>query len=65
MAAPPKLVSPRKKPIDPEVKIWIDNVIVPTLVREFLASEKKCRESSYDAPMVPYPVVKASSEEER
>jgi hypothetical protein len=29
-------------PLDPQVKSWIDNVIVPTLVREYLLSEKKC-----------------------
>jgi hypothetical protein len=53
MATAPKFVSPRKKPLDPQVKSWIENVIVPTLVREFLASEKKQRESvDCDSPMV-------------
>jgi len=49
----PKLVSPRNTPLDPRVKSWIDNVIVPTLVREYLASEKKCGEAlNSDTPMV-------------
>jgi hypothetical protein len=48
-----KPVSPRNLPLNPQVKSWLDNVIVPTLVREYLASEKKCGESLYsDAPMV-------------
>lgn len=63
MATAPKLVSPRKKPLDPQVKSWIDNVIVPTLVREFLASEKKQRESADDgAPMVQCTFVETSPE---
>jgi hypothetical protein len=45
VATAPKIVSPRNKPIDPRVKSWIDNVIVPTLVREFLASGKQSGES--------------------
>jgi len=37
----------------PEVKSWIDNVIVPTLVREYLASEQKRSEAlQFDAPVV-------------
>ena len=53
VASAPKLVSPRKRPLDPRVKSWIDNVIVPTLVREYLASEKKVGESlDCDAAMV-------------
>jgi hypothetical protein len=32
-------------PLDPQVKSWIDNVIVPTLVKEYLASEKQRGES--------------------
>ena len=28
-------------PLDPQVKSWIDNAIVPTLVREYLASERQ------------------------
>jgi hypothetical protein len=53
MATAPKLVSPRSKPLNPKVKSWIDNVIVPTLVREYLASEKKPGESlDSDKPMV-------------
>jgi hypothetical protein len=39
--------------INPEVKSWIDNVIVPTLVREYLASEQKRSEAlQFDAPVV-------------
>lgn len=48
-----ELVSPRNLPLDPQVKSWLDNVIVPVLVREYLASEKKRGESlDPDAPMV-------------
>src|SRR5215472_313694 len=36
MPTAPKLVSPRHPPLDPELKSWIDNVIVPAMVREFL-----------------------------
>jgi hypothetical protein len=58
-----KLVSPRKKPLDPQVKSWIDNVIVPTLVREFLASEKKQGESmDCDASMVQCTDIETSRE---
>jgi hypothetical protein len=39
-------------PLNPQVKSWIDNVIVPTLVREYLASEKKRGESLNEEPMV-------------
>lgn len=43
--------------IYPEVKSWIDNVIVPTLVKEFLASERsRGNMSNLGAP----PVVKCS-----
>ena len=63
MAAAPKLVSPRTKPIDPRVKSWIDNVIVPTLVREFLASRKQNGDSlDSDAPMLQCSDRKASPE---
>ena len=41
VANAPKLVSPRNVRLDAQVKSWIDNVIVPTLVREYLASEKQ------------------------
>jgi len=36
MAAALKFVHESEQGIDPEVKRWIDNVIVPSLVREFL-----------------------------
>jgi hypothetical protein len=53
MAAPSKLVSLRNRSLDPQVKSWIDNVIVPTLVREYLASQKQSVESlKSDTPMV-------------
>src|ERR1700686_3090331 len=39
-------------PLNTQVKSWIDNVIVPTLVREYLASEKKRGESLNEEPMV-------------
>jgi hypothetical protein len=43
--------------INPEVKSWIDNVIVPTLVKEFLASKRSCDHvSDFDA----LPVVECS-----
>jgi hypothetical protein len=64
VATAPKLVSPRNRSLDPCVKSWIDNVIVPTLVREYLASEKKSGESlNCDAPMVTCSDCKASPEE--
>jgi hypothetical protein len=55
---------PRPAGINPAVKGWIDNVIVPTLVREYLASEPERSESaSLDAPMVECTDTKASPEE--
>jgi hypothetical protein len=33
MATAPKLVSPRYVPLDPQVQSWIDNVVVPAMVR--------------------------------
>lgn len=37
MATAPKFVSPPgRELLDPQVKSWIDNVIVPALLREFL-----------------------------
>ena len=36
MVTAPKLVSPRDAEIDPEVKAWIDRVIVPALMRAWL-----------------------------
>ena len=54
---------PKPAEIHPEVKSWIDNVIVPTLVREYLASERERSESPHlDAPMVKCPDIKASPE---
>jgi hypothetical protein len=39
--------------INPEVKSWIDNVIVPTMVKEFLASWRGRGDvSNVDAPPV-------------
>jgi len=55
--------TPRPAGIDPKVKSWIDNVIVPTLVREYLASERKSGESLNGvAPMVQCSDPKASPE---
>jgi len=34
----PRSVSNRKSPLTPELKSWIDNVIVPILVKEYLTS---------------------------
>lgn len=50
--------------INPEVKSWIDNVIVPTLVREYLASKRsRGDESRFDAsPVVEFSDIKASPE---
>jgi len=36
-----KFVRESAQRIDPELKSWIDNVIVPSLVREFLAGQAK------------------------
>ena len=53
VATVPKLVSPPKRPLHPRLKSWIDNVIVPLLVREYIAAEKKCGESlNVVTPMV-------------
>lgn len=53
----------RPAAINPEVKSWIDNVIVPTLVREYLASERERSEASnFSAPMVEFSDTKASPE---
>jgi hypothetical protein len=50
-------------PLNPQAKSWVDNVIVPTLVREYLASEKKFGESlNCDTPMVQCTDIKASPE---
>jgi hypothetical protein len=50
--------------INPEVKSWIDNVIVPTMVKEFLLSERSRRDvSNFDAPaVVEFSDIKASPE---
>lgn len=37
MATAPKLVSSQSALLDQQVRSWIDNVIVPAMVREFLA----------------------------
>lgn len=34
----PRSVSNRKSPLTPQLKSWIDNVIVPILVKEYLTS---------------------------
>ena len=41
MATALKFVRESGTGIDPEVKSWIDNVIVPALVREFLEDRAK------------------------
>jgi hypothetical protein len=41
MATALKFVRESGTRIDPEVKSWIDNVIVPALVREFLEDRAK------------------------
>jgi hypothetical protein len=50
--------------INPEVKSWIDNVIVPTIVKEFLASWRGRGDvSNVDAsPVVEFSDNKASPE---
>jgi hypothetical protein len=40
MATAPKLVPSRSVGIDSRVKSWIDNVLAPLLVREFLGQTK-------------------------
>ena len=46
MVTAPKLASPRGiGQIDPEVKAWLDRVIVPALAREWL--ETKGREAAF------------------
>ena len=63
MAIAAKLVPPQSSPLDPRVKSWIDNVIVPILVREYLASEKQSAESfNRYTPMVTYPDDNSSAE---
>jgi hypothetical protein len=49
--------------IKPEVKSWIDNVIVPVLVREYLASEQERNEAlQFDAHVVLCSDIKDSRE---
>jgi hypothetical protein len=63
MATQAKLGAPRAAAINPEVKSWIDNVIVPTLVREYLASERERSEASNcERPVVQFPRIQASPE---
>jgi len=45
MLTAPKLLSQRNADIDPEVKAWIDRVIVPALMREWL--EAKGEEAAF------------------
>jgi hypothetical protein len=51
--------------INPEVKNWIDNVIVPTLVKEYLATERTRSEapSNFDASVIEFSDIQASPEE--
>jgi hypothetical protein len=59
-----KLGAPRSAGINPEVKSWIDNVIVPVLVKEYLASAEKCGKSLQGRnPTVQCPDSKNISEE--
>ncbi len=50
--------------INPEVKSWIDNVIVPMMVKQYLASERnRGNMSNFDAPpVVEFSNIKASPE---
>ena len=49
--------------INPELKSWIDNVVVPTLVKEYLASERSCAEvSNHDSGVVECSSIQASPE---
>lgn len=50
MATALKFVRESETGIDPEVKSWIDNVIVPSLVREFL--EDRAKERSVPRPRI-------------
>jgi hypothetical protein len=60
----PKGHSPRVEPLDPGLKSWIDNVIVPMLVSEYLAREKESRGSSkFGTPVVACSDVGSSPEE--
>jgi hypothetical protein len=40
----PRSVSNRKSPLTPQLKSWIDNVIVPILVKKYLTSDEKKRD---------------------
>jgi hypothetical protein len=51
MATAPKLVSPPSALLDPQVKSWIDNVIVPAMVREFL-EQSESNSSKSTTPVV-------------
>jgi hypothetical protein len=39
----PRSVSNRKSPLTPQLKSFIDNAIVPILVKEYLTSDEKKR----------------------
>jgi hypothetical protein len=41
----PRSVSNRKSPLTPQLKNFIDNAIVPILVKEYLTSDEKKRGS--------------------
>lgn len=62
MATAPKLVSPQSVLLDSQVKSWIDNVIVPVLVREFLEQSESISTKS-TALVVECPDTRAFSRE--
>ncbi len=39
----PRSVPNRKSPLTPQLKSWVDNVIVPILVKKYLTSDEKKR----------------------
>jgi hypothetical protein len=58
--------TPRSAEINSEVKSWIDNVIVPVLVKEYLDSEeKRGKPLRAEKPMVQCPDSKNTSEEDK
>lgn len=59
MATAPKLVQSQRALLDPQVKSWIDNIIVPVMVREFFEQSESTPKSA--GPVVECFVNKAFS----
>jgi hypothetical protein len=68
MASAPKLVSMdrrRQSPLTPELKAFIDQAIVPILVKEYLALTKIEDELAIEAPRAPHSLSRTSTSRPR